>query len=344
MPQENQAILHSYEIQLMLGILAEEQGVDIVAILDGTSISPAQLLEPAFRLTTEQEMLLYTRVAHANIDPTLAVRVGSKLGLANYGILGFGMMSASVLHEAVQLVADFSPLISWASSNQLRRVIDGNLTYWKLDIDPSARDSKTIELEIGSTFSSLNRVFQEISGVSTHFARIDLMTGYDALLQEIFEDHFRCEVNFGQPSYSVWFTEETLSIQLPHSQPHYASLMRDLCREEISVINEEGLIDQVRRTLASCKSDQLNLSWVASQFSVSERHLRRRLKAQGFSFQQLLDEFRLEKAQQYLTTTTVSTESIAHQLGFSDARAFRAAYKRLTGETPSETRAKTPAN
>jgi len=328
----------------MLGILVQEQGLDIVPILDGTGISPHQLLEPAFRLTTEQEMLLYTRIAHANIDPTLPLRVGSKLGLANYGILGFGMMSASVLHEAVQLIADFSPLISWASSNQLRRVVDNKLGYWKLDIDPSARDEKTIQLEIGSTFASLQRVFHEITGVSTHFVRIDLMTDYDPLILEIFKDHFGCRVNFGQPSYSLWFADETLNIQLPHSQPRYASLMRDLCREEINIINEEGLVDQVRRTLASCKSDQLNLSWVAAQFSISERHLRRRLNTQGVSFQKLLDEFRLEKAQQYLTTTTVSTESIAHQLGFSDARAFRAAYKRLTGETPRETRHRSKPN
>ncbi len=47
-------------------------------------------------------------------------------------------------------------------------------------------------------------------------------------------------------------------------------------------------------------------------------------------------EVRVELAKRAITARRGSVESIADQLGFSDASAFRRAFKRHTGMTPAE--------
>jgi len=78
-----------------------------------------------------------------------------------------------------------------------------------------------------------------------------------------------------------------------------------------------------------------DIETVAAQMAISSRTLRRRLLAEGSSFQQLLDEVRHQLALDYLRRTRMSTEDIAAALGFSDAANFRHAFKRWSGLSPA---------
>jgi AraC-like DNA-binding protein len=82
---------------------------------------------------------------------------------------------------------------------------------------------------------------------------------------------------------------------------------------------------------------------VAKRLEVSDRSLRRQLREQGISFRGLLDELRMQIALKYLRTTRLANEDIALALGFSDAANFRRAFRRWTNKSPSEIRAKWPA-
>ena len=53
----------------------------------------------------------------------------------------------------------------------------------------------------------------------------------------------------------------------------------------------------------------------------------------------LLDEVRLDRATELVRKTDIPLERISTQLGFSDVRSFRRAFKRWTGKNPSDLRA-----
>src|SRR5262249_33658379 len=65
-----------------------------------------------------------------------------------------------------------------------------------------------------------------------------------------------------------------------------------------------------------------------------ERTLQRRLKAEGTSFQRLLDDTRRELAQQYLGQTDVSLADATYLLGFSERGSFFRACRRWSGTSP----------
>ena len=73
---------------------------------------------------------------------------------------------------------------------------------------------------------------------------------------------------------------------------------------------------------------------VARAFAVHRRTLNRRLRAEGVTFRQLLDESRLEVAQQMLRNSDAAVEQIASGLGYSGASAFGRAFRRWTGQAP----------
>lgn len=78
---------------------------------------------------------------------------------------------------------------------------------------------------------------------------------------------------------------------------------------------------------------------VASLLGYSERTLRRRLTQYGLSYQGILDAFRLDQANKYLSSTHYRMSDIANLLGFANQSAFSRFYLRSTGLSPSRYRA-----
>ena len=66
----------------------------------------------------------------------------------------------------------------------------------------------------------------------------------------------------------------------------------------------------------------------------SGRTLQRKLSADGFSYQQLIDDARRTLAERLLQKTEYSLQEIAFLTGFSEQSAFTRAFKRWAGQTP----------
>jgi len=71
---------------------------------------------------------------------------------------------------------------------------------------------------------------------------------------------------------------------------------------------------------------------------MSERSLQRKLSAEATTFDQLLDELRHGLSLRYLADPRISIAETAYLLGYSEPSAFHRAFKRWTGQTPSQAR------
>jgi AraC-like DNA-binding protein len=81
-------------------------------------------------------------------------------------------------------------------------------------------------------------------------------------------------------------------------------------------------------------SGTVRIDAVARDLGLSRQTLYRRLKAEGFTFEQLLDGLRRRLARRFLREG-LSVKEAAYRLGFSDPAAFSRAYKRWTGNSPT---------
>jgi AraC-like DNA-binding protein len=73
----------------------------------------------------------------------------------------------------------------------------------------------------------------------------------------------------------------------------------------------------------------------ASALGMSRQTLYRRLKAEGTTFEELLEAKRRQLAIRYLGVERMPVKATAYRLGFSDPAAFSRAFKRWTGTSPS---------
>lgn len=77
---------------------------------------------------------------------------------------------------------------------------------------------------------------------------------------------------------------------------------------------------------------------IARDLGLSRQTLYRKLKADGETFEAVLDGLRHRLALDYLASQKVSLGETAYLLGFSDVAAFSRAFKRWTGNSPGAAR------
>ena len=77
---------------------------------------------------------------------------------------------------------------------------------------------------------------------------------------------------------------------------------------------------------------------VADHLNVSVRTLQRKLKQEGFTFQEVMDQLRKDFAMDYLSRPELSVGEVAFLLSYAETSAFSRAFKRWTGMTPVEYR------
>jgi AraC-like DNA-binding protein len=81
-----------------------------------------------------------------------------------------------------------------------------------------------------------------------------------------------------------------------------------------------------------------SLEEAARRMGIGARTLQRRLQAEGTTHRALSDEVRNSLAEQLLAAEGRNVADVACRLGFSEATAFRRAFKRWSGKVPSEAR------
>ena len=85
-------------------------------------------------------------------------------------------------------------------------------------------------------------------------------------------------------------------------------------------------------------SGEIGIDSVARALGLSRQTLYRRLKAEGTTFEQVLDGLRRRLALRFIEEEGIAVKEAAWRLGFSDPAAFSRAFKRWTGRSPGATR------
>jgi AraC-like DNA-binding protein len=150
---------------------------------------------------------------------------------------------------------------------------------------------------------------------------------------------FGCPVVYGQPENKFIFGAEWLN-GTPNfgSEVTYAELLQ-LCAQLLDELKlSTGVAGKVREMFLANLGQPAGFEMIARRLNMSTRTLRRRLEQEGTSFRGLIDQLRAHVAIKYVRDTDLTIEDIAYVLGFSDAAAFRHAFRRWTKSAPHEYR------
>ncbi|MCG5212747.1 helix-turn-helix domain-containing protein [Streptosporangium soli] len=151
----------------------------------------------------------------------------------------------------------------------------------------------------------------------------------------------RIDFDAGPPS--VTFAEADADAPLPRADPALSAILNDHARTTVATARPVlGWLDRFQAALQTAvDSGCPDQSRVAHRLGMSPRTLQRHLREKGTSWREELETYRQRRVGQLLRETSLSVESIAARVGYSDPRALRRAIHRWYGQGPAATRTAT---
>lgn len=144
-------------------------------------------------------------------------------------------------------------------------------------------------------------------------------------------------VRFDAAENAIVFSTRCLSQPLPTANESVRRLLEQQIREADS--GPRGGVEHMRRVLRMLvHAGEATEERLAHVFAMHRRTINRRLRAEGTTFRQLVDEVRFEVARHLLETTDLSVVHIAGTLSYADASAFTRAFRRWSQTTPAQWR------
>ncbi|MVV51541.1 AraC family transcriptional regulator [Pseudomonas sp. PB120] len=312
---------------------ARRLGHDCSPLLQKLGISPELLEEPRARIAPEQFTRLIQGLWLALDDEYLGFGPApSKTGT-------FAMMCHAVIH-----------------CRTLEKALHRGLLFYSLFPDGPrltlAREGEMIRLSLDdSTFQDPDHFLTESQLMVWHRLGSWLIGQRIRLEQATFSypkpAHgaeydllFPCPMAFSEEKSSLLFHSRYLSMPLLQDERTLKHFLEHSPADLLSRPDDgDSLSSQLRRLLSRDSSRWPDLEAVAAHLHISPQTLRRHLREEGSSFQELKDQLRRDIAIYHLGRADLSLQQIAEQLGFSEPSAFHRAFKKWTGLTPGAYRA-----
>ncbi len=126
---------------------------------------------------------------------------------------------------------------------------------------------------------------------------------------------------------------QTVLIPAPH---HVTRILAAHADAQLRVLDGQrtcrGRLELALRPVL--QTGQVGVEQIARRLAMSRQTLYRKLKAEGVTYEQVLEALRREVALDALRSGAASVRVVARQVGFSDPAAFSRAFKRWTGYSP----------
>jgi AraC-like DNA-binding protein len=308
-------------------------GVAEHAVLEGSGIDAEALRAPTCRVPTSTFSAVASRAMALTGERGLGVYYGMQTQITWHGFLGFAVMSSETLDEAIELVVRYSP--TRASQVAWRRGTEDELSFLELvEIEPlgDLRDFVVSWLLTSAALMAAQLVDRPVTGHAE--VSFDQRPHHESLVR-----YMPGPVQFGRPRDRLVFATSFLRLPVIGADrtAHHQTLAQ--CERELVTHGNAGqLAARVIALLPRAGGGFRSLEELAAELTVSPRTLRRQLESAGTSYGAVLDRLRRSRALELIDDPARSIESIAIELGYSDAANFTRAFRRWTGASPTEHR------
>ncbi len=282
----------------------------------------------------------YVRLIHNCLElsgePDLGLRIGRTVRPPEYGLFGYALLTNSQLQNS----RDFAVRYFSMTGTMMKLDYAGEGTDVKLlPTTPYEFSPAVYRYVVDFTMAAIVSIMRTTTHgrfplSETRFA-IDRPANVTA-----YEKAYGCPVVFGCVENALLVSAELLSFRPPGADPAAERLLAEQCEEIVAArrYDEENFLDKVRAVIVRRPGKPLSLNEVARRLAMSASGMKRRLAAAGSSYQQLVDETRLELARDLFRRPEITIEDAAYLCGYENPASFRRAFKRWTGVTASQYR------
>jgi AraC-like DNA-binding protein len=315
--------------------LAVSRGASRQTLTERSRIDPAELQDRDNRVAFSKYVALMRAGQELCSDPALALHFGEEVDVSEISI-ACTVGGVETIDDALAQMNRYARLaveveeVGTSDRFQLRR---GAGQLWIVDARRNPNDFPELT---ESTFARM--VCSTRRGLGdTQLVKAVHVTHTAPAYRAEYERIFRMPVVFGSDKNALQIDEALLSsIRRPTSSRYVSGVLREhaemLLKRMESAQSTRGRVESLLTPIL--RSGDVNMDMIAGKLGLSRQTLFRRLKAEGVTFEQVLDELRRKLALHYLCANKASVNQTARLVGYSDPAAFSRAFKRWTGSSP----------
>lgn len=320
---------------LLVAQAIDSYGLDSKAIFARENVDLDELKKPNSRISTIKMIEIWRQAIEQSQDPCIALRVAKYFRPTAFSALGMALAASLNAYDALKRAAKYSQIIS-----------DGSTTNFEESQDTvafviTARSPLLAPLNIHGVeglLASLVNVLRTIAGDDLPIKEVHFQHD-GALQQDQFNAYFACPVIFNSTFNKVVFNKQDTLAEQAFANSVLTCTLDEWIENYLQSFKEDLISTKVKKyILKNLAYGELDQQKVARELALSSRMLQRKLKDEGTSYTELLDECRHKLAIKLISQNKLALSEVTYILGFSDQSNFSRAFKRWTGQTPNHYR------
>jgi AraC-like DNA-binding protein len=272
-------------------------------------------------------------------DPALALHFGESVPTSEISLEHQVGSSSQTMAEGLALINRYAPLtveVELVEGNDRFRFERGDRQVWIVDMRANPNDFPELTESGFARMICTGRAFlgdhAMLKAVHVTHAEPSYRAEYDRI--------FRAPVHFGSDRNALLTDDSWMALSPPTPSPPVLDVLKAHSEALLGKLDSSksarGRVELLATSLLS--GGEATMSAIASRLGLSRQTLFRRLKAEGVTFDEVLDDLRHALALRYLNGEGVSVKEAAFRLGFSEPASFSRAFKRWTGKSPGTVR------
>jgi len=317
-----------------IGRALDATGCNGAALLAQAGFDRESLDGPNARCPLVNTARLWEMAVAATGDPAFGLKVASHLRHTSFHALSYGLSASSTLKEAFERVQRYCHVASDAVEYEFYRCG----ADYHFVIEPAANvPFESIDALVGAQL----RMCRSLIGRDYSPLLVELRRPRPAKIDD-FERLLRAPLKFSAAQNRLVFDGESIECPLDGGNPELARHSDAIALEYLTRLERDNIEARVRELLTQrLEKSEPSQEEVAEHLCMSARTLQRKLGDSGTTYKEILDETRHALALAYLSAPQHSVSDITHLLGFSCGSSFTRAFRRWTGQSPSDWRAGT---
>ena len=323
----------------------QKQAIDIAPLYQRSGIDRTLLSEPEARILTTDMWKLWHVAVDMSGDDAFGLYVAQSIFPTHLNALVFALQASANLQECVERLIRYSRVVS--TIGQIEYEKNNDQVIVRLNA-PAMKQGPWAPID---AFMALIVKFVRdllspdmLTQVSELGSKQKLLHGVKLVRpqpknEKAFEQYFNCSIDYSAENNEIIADAAIFDMPLPSANSTIANVNDQLLQDYLNKLDQQSFSLVVRKhIIEQLGSELLNQESIAEPLNISGRTLQRKLAEEGTSFKELLDDVRQELALRYLTASDMSISELTFMLGFVDQSSFSRAFKRWTGQTPSQYR------
>lgn len=299
------------------------QGVSTREVFDRAGVDIAILADPGRFVPLEDICRVFDAASDMTDDPCFGIHYGEAYPMGGSGVHGQLILSAPSVGDMLKSAIAYAELTISPMTSGLHE--DANETTYLFTI-PGAGGGQTFARFGAFLQATLVTRIRRAVGASWHPIRTTFV--HKCPTDNVRREYVRVfgeNIAFEAASLSVTMANETFRHPNPVEIEGLHGTVQQVADRELGARREAtGFSGQVIRMILQHLNDEksIHLDAIASALGTSSRSLQLRLKQEGVTFEQVVNNVRLRMAEEMLGGTTLPLGEIAHRLGFAELSGF----------------------